>query len=87
MKLERLMTITILLLNRKRIQAQELADRLEVSLRTVYRDLDSLGQAGIPIVSYTGMEGGYEIRDSFRLDLQWLSFYEMTALSTAIRGL
>jgi len=87
MKLERLMTITILLLNRKRVQAQELADRLEVSLRTVYRDLDTLGQAGIPIVSYTGMEGGYEIMDSFRLDRQLLSFDELTALSTALRGL
>jgi predicted DNA-binding transcriptional regulator YafY len=87
MKLERLMTITILLLNRKRIQAQELADRLEVSLRTVYRDLDTLGQSGIPIVSYTGMEGGYEIMDSFRLDRQLLSFDELTALSTALRGL
>ncbi|MDQ6421988.1 YafY family protein [Paenibacillus sp. LHD-117] len=87
MKLERLMAITILLLNRKRVQAQELADRLEVSLRTVYRDLDTLGQAGIPIVSYTGMEGGYEIMDSFRLDRQLLSFDELTALSTALRGL
>ncbi|MFE6954519.1 helix-turn-helix transcriptional regulator, partial [Bacillus velezensis] len=87
MKLERLMTITILLLNRKRVQAQELADQLVVSLRTIYRDLDSLGQAGIPIVSYTGMEGGYEIMDSFRLDRQLLSFDELTALSTALRGL
>lgn len=87
MKLERLMTITILLLNRKRVQAQELADQLEVSLRTIYRDLDSLGQAGVPIVSYTGMEGGYEIMDSFRLDRQLLSFDELTALSTALRGL
>ncbi|SFF17194.1 Predicted DNA-binding transcriptional regulator YafY, contains an HTH and WYL domains [Paenibacillus catalpae] len=87
MKLERLMTITILLLNRKRVQAQELAEQLEVSLRTIYRDLDSLGQAGIPIVSYTGMEGGYEIMDSFRLDRQLLSFDELTALSTALRGL
>ncbi|MWC29211.1 helix-turn-helix transcriptional regulator [Paenibacillus sp. MMS18-CY102] len=87
MKLERLMAITILLLNRKRVQAQELASQLEVSLRTIYRDLDSLGQAGIPIVSYTGMEGGYEIMDSFRLDRQLLSFDELSTLSTALRGL
>ena len=87
MKLERLMTITILLLNGKRVQAQELAERLEVSLRTIYRDLDTLGQAGIPIVSYTGMEGGYEIMDSFRLDRQLLSLDELTALSTALHGL
>ena len=44
------MAITILLLNRKRVQTQELADRLEVSLRTIYRDLESLNLAGIPIV-------------------------------------
>ena len=87
MKLERLMTITILLLNRKRIQAQELADKLEVSLRTIYRDLDSLGQAGIPIVSYTGTEGGYEIMDSFRLDRQLLSLEELSTLFAALRGL
>jgi len=87
MKLERLMAITILLLNRKRVQAQELADRMEVSLRTIYRDLDSLNLAGIPIVSYTGAEGGYEIMDSFRLDRQMLSLDELIALSTALRGL
>ncbi|XEC94913.1 helix-turn-helix transcriptional regulator [Paenibacillus tarimensis] len=87
MKLERLMAITILLLNRKRVQAHELADRLEVSLRTIYRDLESLSLAGIPIVSYTGTEGGYEIMDSFRLDRQMLSFDELAALFTALRSL
>ena len=80
MKLERLMAITILLLNRKRVQAQELADRLEVSLRTIYRDLESLNLAGIPIVSYTGAEGGFEIMENFRLDRQMLSFDELIAL-------
>jgi predicted DNA-binding transcriptional regulator YafY len=81
------MAITILLLNRKRVQAQELADRLEVSLRTIYRDLESLNLAGIPIVSYTGAEGGFEIMENFRLDRQMLSFDELMALSTALRGL
>lgn len=87
MKLERLMAITILLLNRKRVQAQELAERLEVSLRTIYRDLESLSLAGIPIVSYTGTEGGYEIMESFRLDRQMLSLDELIVLFTALRGL
>ncbi|MCU6711378.1 YafY family transcriptional regulator [Paenibacillus sp. J5C_2022] len=87
MKLERLMAITILLLNRKRVQAQELAERLEVSLRTIYRDLESLSLAGIPIVSYTGTEGGYEIMESFRLDRQMLSLDELNVLVTALRGL
>ncbi|MBD2870351.1 helix-turn-helix transcriptional regulator [Paenibacillus arenilitoris] len=87
MKLERLMAITILLLNRKRVQAQELANRLEVSLRTVYRDLETLSMSGIPIVSYSGNEGGFEIMESFRLDRQMLSFDELHALFTALRGL
>lgn len=87
MKLERLLAITILLLNRKRVQAKELADRFEVSLRTIYRDLESLNLAGIPIVSYTGAEGGFEIMDTFRMDRQMLSFDELIALSIALRGL
>jgi predicted DNA-binding transcriptional regulator YafY len=87
MKLERLMAITILLLNRKRVQAQELAERLEVSLRTIYRDLDTLSGSGIPIVSYPGNEGGYEIMEDFRLDRQMLSFDELHTLFTALRGL
>ncbi|UHA71879.1 helix-turn-helix transcriptional regulator [Paenibacillus sp. 481] len=87
MKLERLMAITILLLNRKRVQAQELAEKLEVSLRTIYRDLDTLSMSGIPIVSYTGNDGGFEIMENFRLDRQMLSFDELHALFTAVRGL
>lgn len=87
MKLERLMAITMILLNRKRVQAQELAERMEVSLRTIYRDMESLSLAGIPIVSYMGTEGGYEIMDSFRLDRQMLSHDELIAMLTALRGL
>lgn len=87
MNLERLMAITILLLNRKRVQAQDLADRLEVSLRTIYRDLERLNMAGIPIVSYTGGEGGFEIMESFRLDRQMLSMDELATLTTALHGL
>nr|WP_269669526.1 YafY family protein [Paenibacillus sp. GSMTC-2017] len=85
--MERLMTITMLLLNRKRVQAQELADHLEVSLRTIYRDLDTLSQSGIPIVSYPGNDGGYEIMENFRLDRQMLSLNELHALYTALQGL
>ncbi|WP_458122658.1 helix-turn-helix transcriptional regulator [Paenibacillus sp. Z3-2] len=87
MKLERLMAITIILLKRKRVQAHELAEQLQVSLRTVYRDLESLNLAGIPIVSYTGAEGGFEILDSFRLDRQLLSYDELTSLIIALQGL
>ncbi|MFC0332396.1 helix-turn-helix transcriptional regulator [Paenibacillus sepulcri] len=87
MKLERLMAITMLLLNRKRVQAQELAERLEVSLRTIYRDMESLSLSGIPIVSHTGTDGGFEIMEGYRLDRQMLTYDELTALITALRGL
>lgn len=87
MKLDRLLAVTMLLLNRKRVSAKELADRFEVSLRTVYRDLDTLNQAGIPIVSYAGAAGGYEIMESYRIDRQWLSLDELTALVAALKGM
>ncbi len=59
MKMERLLAIIMLLLNRKQINAKELAEYFEVSQRTIYRDIDAINQAGIPIVSYMGAEGGF----------------------------
>ncbi|MDB4866693.1 MAG: YafY family transcriptional regulator [Cohnella sp.] len=81
MKLDRLLAITMLLLNRKRISAKELSDRFEVSLRTIYRDVETIqytgipvvSYAGIPVVSYAGTSGGYEIMDRYRLERQFLS--------------
>ncbi|GAA4866032.1 YafY family protein [Paenibacillus vulneris] len=86
MKLDRLLAITMLLLNRKRVGAQELAERFEVSLRTIYRDLEALNQAGIPIVSFAGASGGYEIMDQYRLDRQFLSLDELQSIIIALKG-
>jgi predicted DNA-binding transcriptional regulator YafY len=49
LKLDRLLAITMLLLNRRRVGAKELSEKFEVSLRTIYRDLESINQSGIPI--------------------------------------
>ncbi|MBW5445959.1 WYL domain-containing protein [Cohnella sp. CFH 77786] len=87
MKLDRLLAITMLLLNRKRVSAKELADRFEVSLRTVYRDVETIQMAGIPVVSYAGTSGGYEIMDRYRLDRQMLSFEELNSIVVALRGI
>lgn len=54
MKIDRLLSIIILLLNRSRVSAEELAARFEVAVRTIYRDMEVIGSAGIPIVSYLG---------------------------------
>lgn len=87
MKLDRLLAITMLLLNRERVSAKELAERFEVSLRTIYRDLDALGQAGIPIVSYAGATGGYEIMSQYRLDRQFLSLEELQSIMIGLKGI
>jgi len=87
MKLDRLLAITMLLLNRKRVSAKELSDRFEVSLRTIYRDVETIQFAGIPVVSYPGATGGYEIMDRYRLDRQFLSLEELNSIVVALKGI
>ena len=87
MKMDRLLAIVMLLLNRKRVSARELADRFEVSLRTVYRDIETICQAGIPIVSHPGQTGGYEIMERYRLERQYLSMDELQSIVIALRGM
>ncbi|WP_410770368.1 helix-turn-helix transcriptional regulator [Fontibacillus sp. BL9] len=86
MKLDRLLAITMTLLNQPRVNATELAERFEVSLRTIYRDMESINQAGIPVVSFPGSDGGYEIMPSYRIDKQMLSLDDFAAIYSALRG-
>lgn len=86
LKLDRLLSITMTLMNQPRVSATELAERFEVSLRTIYRDMDAINQAGIPIVSFPGSDGGYELMPSFRIDRQVLSLDDFSALYAALRG-
>lgn len=86
MKLDRLLAITMALLNQKRISAAELSERFEVSLRTVYRDMETISQAGIPIVSFPGADGGYEIMAGYRLEKQLLSLDDFSSICAALRG-
>lgn len=65
MKIDRLMGIVVYLLNNGRTSAQKLAEEFEVSSRTIMRDLEALDKAGIPIQSFYGIEGGYQIMNSF----------------------
>ncbi|WP_068613691.1 helix-turn-helix transcriptional regulator [Paenibacillus tuaregi] len=86
MKLDRLLAITMTLLNQPRVSATELAERFEVSLRTIYRDMESINLAGIPVVSYPGSEGGYEILPGYRVDKQVLSLDDLSSIYSALRG-
>ncbi len=84
MRVDRMMTILVTLLRRGRIQAKELSELLDVSLRTIYRDIEAINQAGIPIIAWQGGGGGYEIAEGYRLDGGVFSSHELAALVTAL---
>lgn len=86
MKIERLLAIIVLLLNRRRITAKELAERFEVSIRTIYRDIASLNGAGIPIISSQGHEGGLAIPESFKLSRQLLTPRDLESMISTLQG-
>lgn len=87
MKIDRLLAMTVLLLNRKRVSARELADRFEVSTKTIYRDMDTLAAAGIPIFAQQGTAGGFEIMEQFTISRQYLSLTEITSIVSAVKGI
>jgi predicted DNA-binding transcriptional regulator YafY len=80
MRADRLLSILLLLQARGRMTAKDLAAELEVSERTIYRDIDALSTARVPVYGQSGPEGGYELLDSYRTDLTGLTEDEVRAL-------
>ena len=87
MKIDRLVSIIMILLDKKRISAQELADMFEVSPRTIYRDIDAISMAGIPIRSTSGVGGGFEIMPKYKIDKNVFSTADLSALLMGLSGL
>lgn len=87
MKIDRLLGITIYLLNHGRTSASCLAQYFEVSTRTIIRDIDTLCLAGIPVVSNCGVEGGYEIMDTFKMQRQVAGQMDYNYVVCALQGL
>ena len=80
MRADRLLRLALLLQSRGRMTASALADELEVSVRTVYRDIEALGTAGVPVIAESGPGGGCELIAGYRMPLTSLSTEEATAL-------
>ncbi len=86
MKVKRLIGIVFYLLSKKLVSSRELAEHFDVSVRTILRDMDYLSEAGIPIVSEMGKDGGFGIMDTYKLDARLVDnedlFYIMTSLES-----
>ncbi|MDQ0057910.1 helix-turn-helix transcriptional regulator [Paenibacillus harenae] len=87
MKLERLISMIYMLLNNEILSASALAEKYNVSQRTIYRDIDAICAAGIPVVSYQGVNGGFGIIDTYKMDKSLLGSYDVGSLVTILHSM
>ncbi|HEV2863748.1 MAG TPA: YafY family protein [Pyrinomonadaceae bacterium] len=80
MRADRLLSIVLLLQSHRHLTAGELARRLEVSARTIHRDMDALSAAGIPVVAERGAAGGWSLLGEYRTSLTGLNEAEVQSL-------
>ena len=87
MKIDRLIGILSVLLQKEKITAPELAEKFEVSRRTINRDIEVLCKAGIPISTAQGAGGGIRIMDGYRMDRTLLTSKDMQMILAGLRSL
>jgi len=83
MRADRLLSILLLLQARGRLTGRELAERLEVSARTLHRDMESLSAAGVPVFALRGSRGGWQLDEGWRTQVPGLDETELRALLMA----
>lgn len=86
MQLERMLSIILILMNKKIVTGEELARHFEVSLRTIYRDIEKISQTIVPISALSGKGGGFYIMDNYVLDKTILSKEEIRPLLSIINS-
>lgn len=87
MRLQRLLGILAVLLKQRRVRTEYLARQFEVSTRTIHRDLETLEQAGVPIVTYPGVNGGIEILDTYKLDKSIFLNEDFTTILSGLKSI
>lgn len=87
MKIDRLVALLMVLLEHERISATKLAEMFEVTTRTIYRDIDTLELAGVPIITYTGVNGGIAIMEPYKVDKQFFTSNDVTTLLSGLGNL
>lgn len=87
MQINRLFEIVYILLNKKKVTAKYLSEHFEVSVRTIYRDVEALGTAGIPVFMAKGKGGGISLLDSFVLNKSLLTDDDQNEILAALQGL
>ena len=85
--LNRLLGIIYILMNKGTVTAGELAERFEVSVRTIYRDIETLSMAGIPVYARKGKNGGISLTEQFVLNKMLVSEQEQAEILAALTGL
>ena len=87
MKIDRLIGILSVLLQNEKVTAPYLAEKFEVSRRTINRDIEDLCKAGIPLITLQGMGGGITIADGYKIDKTLVTSKEMQAILAGLRSL
>ncbi|MBT9776072.1 WYL domain-containing protein [Clostridium sp. MCC353] len=87
MKIDRLIGILAILLQQEKVTAPYLAEKFEVSRRTINRDIEAICKAGIPIVTTQGQNGGISIMDGYKVDRTLLTSSDMRAVLAGLRSL